>query len=322
MDVRQLRYFGVIAEFGSMSAAALRLGVAQPSLSQHVKHLEEELGITLLVRSPRGVALTEGGKILLAHAKSILDAVDLAVADVRNHSCDLKGTVSFAVPSSASNVLSVPVCETVQHECPNIMLRTMEAMSGHVQEWIVQGQVDLGILYDIRRVKHLCTTPLLEEDLFLVVGPESWTGPVGADGIAQESVTLLDCADLGLVLPHRTHGLREAIEQFADTRDITLRVPIEMDSLTNMKALVMRGSAYSILARAAIIEELDRRALVAIPIREPVMRRTVYLTRNPSRPATHSVAKVERLIVEIARELVTKGRWPGELLAPDYRKAV
>ena len=54
MDVRQLRYFGAIADLGSVSAAAHRLGVAQPSLSQHVKHLEEELGVSLLVRSPRG----------------------------------------------------------------------------------------------------------------------------------------------------------------------------------------------------------------------------------------------------------------------------
>ena len=323
MDVRQLRYFGAIAELGSVSAAAHRLGVAQPSLSQHVKHLEEELGITLLVRSPRGVILTEGGQILLAHAKSILDAVDMAVGDLRNHSSsELKGPVSFAIPSSASNVLSVPLCETVQHEFPNIMLRTTEAMSGHVQEWLVQGQVDLGILYDIRRVKHLRSIPLLEEDLYLVVSPDNWSEPVGPDGIAESPVKLSDCASLGLVLPQRTHGLREIIEDFASQRGITVQVPVEMDSLTNMKALVSRGSAYSILARAAIVEELHRKTLIAVPICDPVLRRTVYLVRNPSRPATEAVFKVERLIIEIVGELVTKGRWPGELVATEYKKAL
>lgn len=323
MDIRQLRYFGTIAEIGSVSAAAHRLGVAQPSLSQHVKHLEEELGITLLIRSPRGVMLTEGGQILLAHAKSILDAVDMAIGDLRNHSSsELKGAVTFAIPSSASNVLSVPLCETVQHEFPNIMLRTMEAMSGHVQEWLVQGQVDLGVLYDIRRVKHLRSIPLLEEDLYLVVSPDNWSEAVGADGIAESSVKLCDCANLGLVLPHRTHGLREIIEDFASQRDITVRVPIEMDSLTNIKTLVSRGSAFSILARAAIVEELHRKTLIAVPICEPVLRRTVYLVRNPSRPANEAVLKVQRLIIEIVGELVTKGRWPGELLSMEYRKAL
>jgi LysR family nitrogen assimilation transcriptional regulator len=324
MDVRQLRYFGVIAELGSVSAAANRLGVAQPSLSLHVKNLEEELGITLLVRSPRGVILTDAGQILLAHAKSILDAVDVAVADLRNQSSELKGAVTFAIPSSASNVLSVPLCETVQHECPNIMLRTMEAMSGHVQEWLVQGQVDIGILYDIRRVKHLRAVPLLEEDLYLVVSPENWSAPVGPNGIAESAIALNDCANLGLVLPHRTHGLRELVEDYAAQRGINLHVPIEMDSLTNMKALVSRGSANTILARAAIVEELRQKTLIAVPISDPLLRRTVYLVRNPSRPATQAVFKVERLIIEIVIELVNKGRWPGELLSTglEYKKAL
>jgi LysR family nitrogen assimilation transcriptional regulator len=198
----------------------------------------------------------------------------------------------------------------------------MEAMSGHVQEWLVQGKVDLGILYDIRRVKHRRAFPLLEEDLYLVVSPDNWSAPVGPDGIAESAIKLSDCANLGLVLPHRTHGLREIVEDFASQRDITMHVPIEMDSLTNMKALVSRGSAYTILARAAIVEELHRKILIAVPICEPFMRRTVYLVRNPSRPATQAVFKVERLIVEIAIELVNKGRWPGELAVTKYKKAL
>jgi len=125
-----------------------------------------------------------------------------------------------------------------------------------------------------------------------------------------------------MVLPHRTHGLREIIEDFATQRGISLQVPIEMDSLTNMKALVSRGSAYTILARAAIVEELRRKTLIAVPICDPVVRRTVYLVRNPSRPVTQAVLKVERLIVEIVTELVTKGRWPGELVATEYKKAL
>jgi LysR family nitrogen assimilation transcriptional regulator len=267
--------------------------------------------------------LTDGGQILLSHAKSILDAIDVAVGDLRNHSSsELKGAVSFAIPSSASNVLSVPLCETVQHEFPNIMLRTTEAMSGHVQEWLVQGQVDLGILYDIRRVKHLRPIPLLQEDLYLVVSPDNWSEAAGPDGIAESSVTLSDCANLGLVLPQRAHGLREVIEDFASQRGITMQVPIEMDSLTNIKMLVSRGSAYSILARAAIVEELHRKLLIAVPICDPVPRRTVYLIRNASRPPSQAVFKVERLIIEIVGELVTKGRWPGELLVTEYRKAL
>lgn len=75
MDLRQLKYFIAIAQSGSMASAAQSLGVAQPSLSQQMKQLEAELSVELLVRSARGVQLTEAGQVLLRHARSITGAV-------------------------------------------------------------------------------------------------------------------------------------------------------------------------------------------------------------------------------------------------------
>ena len=191
----------------------------------------------------------------------------------------------------------------------------MEAMSGHVQEWLAQGQIDLGILYGIDHVRHLRTQPLLVEELFLIAAADGWGGNVGADGIADKSVSLRECADLGLILPHRTHGLRETIERFASSQKVHLNIAIEMDSLTNIKALVARGSGYSILAHSGVVEEIERGALVIIPIREPVMRRTVFLVRNPSRPLTEATRQIEVLIKEIVAELVRKRHWLGQLVS-------
>jgi LysR family nitrogen assimilation transcriptional regulator len=71
VDIKQLKYFIAIAEEGSLSAASARLRVAQPSLSQHVIKVEQELGVTLIERSPRGIVLTESGQTLLKHAREI-----------------------------------------------------------------------------------------------------------------------------------------------------------------------------------------------------------------------------------------------------------
>jgi LysR family nitrogen assimilation transcriptional regulator len=150
-----------------------------------------------------------------------------------------------------------------------------------------------------------------------VAAADGWHGKVGSDGVADKSVSLRECADLRLILPHRTHGLRETIERFASSQKVRLNVVIEMDSLTNIKALVARGSGYSILAHAALVEEIQRAALVIIPIREPVMRRTVFLVRNPSRPLTEATREIERLIKEIVAELVRKRLWLGQL-CPSY----
>ena len=170
MDVRQLRYFLAIAEEGSISRAAERLGVAQPSLSQHIKNLEEDLGVELLVRSARGVSTTESGAVLVAHARGILRAVELAREDVRHLSTEPRGVVAVGLPSSVSMVLTVPLAETVRVDLPHVTLRTMEAMSGHVLNWLEEGTIDLGILFNAAGLRHLVVKELMVEDLYLI-GP-------------------------------------------------------------------------------------------------------------------------------------------------------
>jgi LysR family transcriptional regulator, nitrogen assimilation regulatory protein len=313
MNLRQLRYFVSIAELGSISAASQRLGVAQPSLSQTIRQLEVELGVELLVRSPRGVGLTESGEVLLDRALSILNALDLTANEIRDRFGEVRGSVSFGVPSSASNVLSVPLAETVRHQFPKIMLRTMEAMSGFVQEWLAQGQLDLGILYDVERARYLKAQPLVVEELFLVTAADGWSSKIGPDGIAETHVSLQDCASLPMILPHRSHGLRDTIERFVGSRGLSLSVVLEMDSLTNIKTLVKRGSGYTILAHAAVYEEVQRGTLAMVPLRDPVMRRTVFLVRHASRPVTQAAREIERVILDITAELVRKKLWIGEL---------
>ena len=313
VDVRQLRYFVAIADQHSISLASEKLGIAQPSLSHHVMRIEEELGVQLLVRSTRGVTLTESGSRLYRHAQGILKAVEAAIADLRDHTEEISGPVSFAFPNSVSNVLTVPLSETVRNEFPKIVLRAMDAMSGHVQAWLAEGSIDFGILYDVQCARDLRVQPLLVEELFLVAASDAWKGEIHADGVAKQAIALKDCAGMSLVLPHREHGLRETVERFAQAQNVRLDVVMEMDSLSRIKTLVSRGSGYSILAHAAVHEELERGELVLVPIRDPVMRRTVYLASNPMRPEKRAAKLVEQLTVDIVRELVRKSAWRGEL---------
>lgn len=146
MDIRQLRYFIAIAEEGSLSAAAQRLGVAQPALSQHVIALEGRLDVRLLERSSRGVTLTEPGAVLLAHARGVLAAVEATVEAVRQAGAEPQGEVAFGLPSSIASVLSVPLAETVRLELPKVRLRVIDAMSGFIQGWLEDQSIDLGML--------------------------------------------------------------------------------------------------------------------------------------------------------------------------------
>lgn len=307
MDTKQLRYFAAIAEEGSLSAAAARIGIAQPSLSQHVKNLEDHLGIELLARSPRGVTLTQSGELLLAHAHKIIAAVELAAEEVRDSGREPRGEVAFGLPSSVSMVLSVPLAETVRLELPQVRLRAVEAMSGFIQSWLEEGTIDLGILYNVNALRHMQIRPLMTEELFFFAAPDNWPFRKGP----AHPVRLAEAAKLDLILPSKSHGLRAMIDRFARAHGIDLRVAIEMDALTQIKTLVARASGYTILAPAAAQDLVERGELVSARIEQPVMRRPVYLVRNPSSAITRASREVESLTLKVIDDLVARNIWRG-----------
>ncbi|MEM1044972.1 MAG: LysR family transcriptional regulator [Pseudomonadota bacterium] len=309
MDIKQLRYFVAIVEDGSFSAAASRIGIAQPSLSQHLKNLEQQLGVDLLVRSARGVTVTDAGEVLFTHARQIVEDVERAKDEVSQLGREPYGRVSFGLPSSVSMVLSVPLAETVRQEAPKISLRAVESMSGHIREWLQDHSVDLGILYEVNTLRNMHLRLLLTEDLHFVSAPDAW--PLKSE--PGRPVKLVDFSRLDLVLPSLDHGLRAMIERFAKVHDIRLNVVVEMDSLSQIKTLVARGSAFTILAPAACQDMVAAGHLVSSPVVSPAMRRPVYLVRNPEKVMNRATREVERMTITVIRDLILRGIWPGNL---------
>ncbi|PTW44515.1 LysR family transcriptional regulator [Rhodovulum kholense] len=308
MDIRQLRYFLAISEARSISAASQAVGVAQPSLSQHIRRMEDELGVQLVERSPRGTILTEEGRVLAEHARHICDSVDRCVADMHELNGVLRGRVSFGMPPSVSMVMSVPLAETVRHDMPEVRLRTVEAMSGYIKTWVQDGTVDIGFLYDLEGVEHFRRTHVLQEDLYFHSSPDAWP----LDTPAGTPVPLRALERLDMVLT--SNGLRHLIEKYCAANRVTLNVVVEMDAMTQIKELVARGSGYTILAPAAAQDFVARGELLRAPIVEPRMTRPVYLVTNPARAMTRACRAVEQLTLDVSRELVRRGIWEGRTI--------
>jgi LysR family transcriptional regulator, nitrogen assimilation regulatory protein len=309
MDIRHLRYFIAISEEKSLSAASHRLGVAQPSLSQHVIKLEDELGVALIQRSSRGIVLTEDGINLVRHARAICKSMDNCLLEMREAAGSLRGSVVFGLPPSVSMVLSVPLAETVRIELPDVRLQATEAMSGFIRGWIADQTVDLGFLYDINPGDRFTVTHILDETLCFFAPPDNWplATPPGTP------VALADISDLDLVLPSPSHGLRKTVERHAQAIGVNLNVVIEMDAMTQIKELVARGSGYTIFAPAAAHDFVTRGELLKSPITDPAIVRPVYLCTNPEKPRTRAARAVERLTLDVTIDLVRRGIWEGQL---------
>lgn len=305
MDIKQLKYFIAIAEEGSLSAASARLRVAQPSLSQHVIKIEEELGVQLLDRSPRGIVLTETGQILLRHAREICQSMEVCRVAVREAGGVPQGSVSIGLPSSVSMVLSVPLAETVLVDLPTVRLRAIEAMSGFIKTWLEDQTIDLAFLYEVDDLKNCHVQKLMTEDLHFFAASDNWPlkTPPGTP------VKLADLLDLDMILPSHHHGLRQRIERCARELHSQLDVIIEMDSLAQIKELVTRGSGFTILAPAAAFDSVQRGELVSSRIQDAHMSRPIYLVRNQTKPMTAACKAVERITIDVVHDLVKRKIW-------------
>ncbi len=307
MDIRQLRYFICIVELKSFSKAAEQLGIAQSALSFHVRNMEADLGAKLLARNSRGVTPTEAGKTLFEHAGTVLRQLAQIRDEIRGQEDNPRGLVTVGVPSSVSMVLTVPLIEAVQEEFPNISLHVVETMSGFLEEWVRNGRLDLAILYNAEVVESLLAEPVLNEELYLIA-------PAEERYRKRKTVKFSQLPNFPLILPGRPHGLRMLIDSYATKHDITLNVKVELDALPQIKALVSKGIGYSILAPAAVSEELKEGGLSALRIIDPAISRSVALVSSTQRTLPRAGETVSRAIVSIARQLVEEGTWPGKLI--------
>ena len=312
MDLRQLRYFHQVVESGSFSKASTRLHVAQPALSQHVRHMEEELGVALLYRNAQGVTPTEAGDRLMIHAQRILADFAEIKDVVRGGASSPRGEVRFGMPGTVGELLAAPLIDAARHIYPEVRIRVAEAMSGYVLEWLKRGEVDVAMIYATSDPRRLAVHHGLSEEICLFAAPEL------AERFPQlqaPTVDLAYAASLPLVVPGAGHGLRNLIDDAALSIRMPINPEIEIDSYSQIKKLVARGLGVGILPRMAIEKEVKAGAFRQWRFSDVPITRKVYLAYSTERPLLTAPRAVAQLAWEILRRLVEEGEWTAELPA-------
>lgn len=321
MDGHQLRCFLATAELGSVTRAAGRLDIAQPTLSQILLRLEDELGVRLFERTARGVHLTDAGRIFQEHARIILRDMDRARAEVQRQDTAAPATVAVGLPSSISALVGARLVVAARERLPNVSVHLDEAFSGHIRTWLEEGRIELGVLHHADALHHLSVRRLAVEDCCLV-GPPGRFGPPDRGGVAPDAVSLVGSHPRPLIMPTRGHGLRQLVEREARAQGVELEVEIELDSLNHIRTLVSAGHGYSVLSHSAVQEDLAAGRLSAAPLGRPAIRRPIYLVRNPTRAVTRASVRVEDLLVSLLQGAIADGAWLAEWVAADAQSGV
>lgn len=288
MHSQHLEYFCKVVEFGSLSRAAIALGINQSALSRHIRNLEEELGVQLLYRNGRGVIMTDSGKRLLERATRALDEIALAKQEAAlARSGGLESLVLGMTPTVA-RILVKPLALQLIKAFPNVQLRFLEGFSGHLTEWLDAGRLDLAVLYQGRGTGGITPDKIFTERLSIVCSTRA-----PALGAQTPSARL---SEFQLILPSAPHGLRRLVEAVATSLRIRLDVRIEADSFESILSLVRANLGATILPSAAIRDELQRGELQSSMLVDNEVTRTLVLATPTNRPPVTDLSTVTKLV--------------------------
>ncbi len=305
MELRQLRYFVRIVDMGSLSRASGVLHVAQSALSQQVAALEAELGQVLLTRNTRGIAPTEAGHTLYRHAQAMLKQADDARAAVAQAGSAPSGRIEIGIPLSLAAPLALPIFEAVRAQYPKIQLLIHEELSGTILEWVKNGRLGMGLVFDDGQLDGTQATPLIEERLFLVLHPKS---PLAR----RKLLALKEVAALELVMPSAGHGVRDRIERTLARAGLPpARVVAEMNSLTMMKQAAEARLGATILSWPSVEAEVAQQRLAAIEIARPAITRVAALCLSASAPRSRAGDCVLAVAREAIAQVIRRAPWRG-----------
>src|SRR5918997_698909 len=235
MTLQQLRYFLAAAEYGSFSAAAESLLMAQPSLSDQIRRLEAELGVPLFARAGRRLALTEAGRMLRPHAERTLASAEDAVESVKEVRTLTGGTVSFGTFGSAHHYLLGGHVQDFRRRHPDVRVRVVGQNSVEVADGVRDGRLEAGLIMLPVDDRGLEVPPSIrEENHYISASPQRVAHPKTIEEVAAATLILYD-ARWGAVDP-----MRRQLNERAQQAGVRIEPQIEVEYLTAALDLAAR----------------------------------------------------------------------------------
>ncbi|MEU1036947.1 LysR family transcriptional regulator [Streptomyces mirabilis] len=274
MNLRQYEYALAVADEGSMTAAAERLGVTQPSLSQQVGALEKHLGVQLFTRTPSGVTVTVAGRAFLAEAKIATTASRRAITAARAADGELAGELIMAVHMGLGARQLPQVLGELRNRHPKLQVTLHEEPDpADIERLVRQGTLDMILVHNIPAGCTFDTHPLGEE-AYVAVLPKGH--PFLSDGAA---LRLEDLASEGWVRFRRGSLLDDYLGRLLADAGLSPHTVARASQISTAVRLVAQGLGVTVVPASAIPEGFEELACPLLPsLAEPVL---VGVRRNP-----------------------------------------
>lgn len=305
MEIRHLRYFLAVAEAGHMTRAAERLGIQQPPLSLQIKALEQELGVALFHRHPKGVALSDAGRLFEREARQLVDdmaAMEQRMARVARGELGVLN-VGFT-SSAAAHAFTPEALRACRRAWPGIELSIREDHAAGITEAVEAGRLHCGLIrVPVSQPEGLTFEVLLREPVVVALP--------GDHPLAQRrsaALTLPDLREEGFILVRQpgAPGLYANLLSLCEAQGFRPRIAAEVERMVTSLNLVAAGAGIAVVP--ASMSGLHPHAVVYLPLGEDTPLDApltlVYRSVEASGPAAH--------FLKIARNTARKAQVRGQ----------
>lgn len=312
MEARVLEYLLRVVEHGSLNRAAEELRLSQPSLSRWLNLLEREVGTQLLIRTRRGIKLTDAGALLVERVRPILRQLDLLRDEIGQKG---KSELALGMPLSMQRVVTVPFVEVLTTDDSNLKLRVHEGINNALRKLMEDGLLDIAIMSNLETAPaNFETSPLVCDPLILV--GDKYSGlrmdtpvPLSRIGVAH------------MILPGRPNVIRAYVENSVARAGQKYRNRIEAETLALCLELVRGGLGYTVMPSCALIGKLDDSSeLRGAPIEK--LNLTWDLCINRARLHTVAVRAVAKSLRSFVEQQISSGNWPLATVATPQHSAL
>jgi DNA-binding transcriptional LysR family regulator len=287
LEFHQLEYFRMVCQLQHFSNAAERLHVSQPSVTVAIRKLEEELGIQLLDRSQKRIAVTPEGRVFLQRVEEILGKVKDAVIEMNDYRQMQKGAVKVGITPIMGAVLFPFAFAHFQKQFPNLNITVMEEGSLAIRNRLEQGELDVGILIISDMPPRLQTVPITRGQILVCLPPDH---PLGS----HDRIPFQALNDQPLIMFREDTYSRKIILEECAKFGFTPNIVFSSNQIETIMELVKQGVGISFF-----IEEIVRRQpdILSRPLLEPL-----YLVAGIAWSKERYLAKAAQTFIDSFRE--------------------
>lgn len=294
MNLIKLQIVELIDKHHHMTSVAEVLGIKQPTVTFHMKSLEEEMGVRLFESRNGKTFLTEAGQALLHYSVKINALTQEARRVVREYDSLYRGSLHIGASYVPATYLLPAMLNAFSQEFPGIRIVLSVKPSSAIRDMLIGHQIDLGIISSETFVRPLLhAEPLCADDLVLICAP-------------QHPLTQLEELQPEHIarIPFALHGdessTRRLTNQWLEQHAVRLRTAVEMDSLEAIKQLVLLGGHVSFMSRMAVQWEEQQGLVQVLPIPGEQASRHIYAVHNKERHPSVQVNRFKDMLREMS----------------------